>query len=557
MKLRWFGLALTVLLVAGGCGSTPESSGGEEGGGPGSSGILKLGTNNYIDSLNPFIAIESQSYNAFVMVYPQLVQYGPGLEIEGDWAKSWENSPDGLKWTFHLEPDVKWSDGEPMTAADAAWTGNTILKYSPGPAGALAPALGHVKKFSAPDDDTLVIEYEEPIGNVLAQMEQFWILPQHVWSKYTSNEGKDLKSFQPEKETPMVSGGAYFIDQYDKKGTTVFKPNPEFYGPKSNAEAVALIYYTNSTSMIADLRAGTLDWIEAVPTNAVEELEKEPGVTVDSVGSSQVDNITFNSNPVKPQNRELLDPRVKEALEYATDRQEIIEVVHNGYAKPWANLISSQSGDFVNPAVKPLPYDPDKANEILDSLGYKMRDGVRWAPATSGEFAQPAHPMSYEMIIPASLNYNGDRYFEIIRDNWAEVGVEIKNKPGGDTAQAYALETAGAYTKFDLAAWDWVGYIDPDFMLSVMTKDQWFSWNDTGYNDPAYDRMYEKQATLVDPQERQDLVWKMQAKLARERPYIHTVQEEIIMAYKDEWTGVYPDLGAYCKCYYTSVRRTQ
>jgi peptide/nickel transport system substrate-binding protein len=400
-----------------------------------------------------------------------------------------------------------------------------------------------------------VIEYEEPIGNVLAQMEQFWILPQHVWSKYTGNEGKDLKSFQPEKETPTVSGGAYFIDKYDKKGTTVFKPNPEFYGPKSNAEAVALIYYTNSTSLIADLRAGTLDWIEAVPTNAVEELEKEPGITVDSVGSSQVDNITFNSNPVKPQNRELLDPRVKEALEYATDRQEIIDVVHNGYAKPWANLISSQSGDFVNPAVKPLPYDPDKANEILDSLGYKMRDGVRWAPATSGKYAQPAHPMSYEMIIPGSLNFNGDRYFEIIRDNWAEVGVEIKNKPGGDTAQAYALETAGAYTKFDLAAWDWVGYIDPDFMLSVMTKDQWFSWNDTGYNDPAYDRMYEKQATLVDPQERRDLVWKMQAKLARERPYIHTVQEEIIMAYKDEWTGVYPDLGAYCKCYYTSVRR--
>jgi peptide/nickel transport system substrate-binding protein len=557
MKLRWFGLALTVLLVAGGCASTPESSGGGEGGGAGSSGILRLGTNNYIDSLNPFIAIESQSYNAFVMVYPQLVQYGPGLEIEGDWAKSWENTPDGLKWTFHLEPDVKWSDGEPMTAADAAWTGNTILKYSPGPAGALAPALSHVKKFSAPDDDTLVIEYEEPIGNVLAQMEQFWILPQHVWSKHTGNEGKDLKSFQPEKETPTVSGGAYFIDQYEKKGTTVFKPNPEFYGPKSNAEAVALIYYTNSTSMIADLRAGTLDWIESVPTSAVKELEGEPGVTVESTGSSQVDNITFNSNPVKPQNRELLDPRVKEALEYATDRQEIIDVVHNGYAKPWANLISSQSGDFVNPAVKPLPYDPDKANEILDSLGYKMRDGVRWAPATSGEFAQPAHPMSYEMIIPASLNYNGDRYFEIIRDNWAEVGVEIKNKPGGDTAQAYALETAGAYTKFDLAAWDWVGYIDPDFMLSVMTKGQWFSWNDTGYNDPSYDRMYEKQATLVDPQERRDLVWKMQAKLGRERPYIHTVQEEIIMAYKEEWTGVYPDLGAYCKCYYTSVRRTQ
>jgi peptide/nickel transport system substrate-binding protein len=556
MKLRWIGLALTALLVAGGCASTPEDSGGG-GSEAGGSGILKLGTINYIDTLNPFIAIESQSYNAYIMEYPQLVQYGPGLEIEGDWATSWENTPDGLKWTFHLEPGAKWSDGKPMTAADAAWTGNMIIKYGDGPTSALSAALNQIKEFTAPDDDTLVIEYKKPIGNVLAQMEQFYVLPQHVWSKHTGNKGKDIKTFQPEKELPTVAGGAYFIDQYEKKGTTVFKPNPHFYGPKSNAEAVALIYYTNSTSMIADLRSGTLDWIESVPTNAVDALESEPGITVESTGSSQVDNITFNVNPVKPQNRELLDPKVREALEYATDRQEIIDVVHNGYAKPWANLISSQSGDFVNPAVKPLPYDPDKANQILDSLGYEMRDGVRWAPATSGEFAQPAHPMSYEMIVPGSLNYNGDRYFEIIKDNWAQVGVELKNKPGGDTAQAYALETAGDYTKFDLAAWDWVGYIDPDFMLSVMTKDQWYSWNDTGYNDPAYDRMYEKQATLVDPQERRDLVWKMQAKLGRERPYIHTVQEEIIMAYRDEWSGIYPDLGAYCKCYYTSPQKSQ
>ena len=184
-----------------------------------------------------------------------------------------------------------------------------------------------------------------------------------------------------------------------------------------------------------------------------------------------------------------------------------------------------------------------------------MRDGVRQVPATTGKYAQPAHPMSYEMIVPGSLNFNGDRYFEVIRDNWAEVGVQITQKPGGDSAQAYALETAGNYTKFDLAAWNWVGYVDPDFMLSVMTKAQWHSWNDTGYNDPEYDAMYEKQATLVDEDECRQLVWEMQAKLAEERPYIHTVQEEIIMAHRQEWTGFYPDLGAYCKCYYTSPHR--
>ena len=556
MRKRLVGAAIAMAVLLAGCAG--NGSGDEGGDGDvNKGGILKVGTVDYIDSLNPFIAIESQSYNAMVMQYPQLVQYGPGIKIEGDWATDWSSTPDGLKWTFKLKPGAKWSDGKPMTAADAAWTGNTILEYADGPTSALAPALTNVKRFRAPDDETLIIEYADATGNVLAQMEQFWILPEHVWSKYTGNDGKDIKTFQPEQDLPVVAGGAYSIDKYDKKGTTVFKPNPNFYGPEPNTDAVALIYYTNSTSMIADLRAGTLDWIESVPANAAEALESEPGITVESELGAQVDNITFNSNPVKPENRELLDPEVREALEYATNRQELIDVVYNGYARPWANLISSQSGEWVNPEIKPLPYDPDRANEILNSLGYKMRSGVRWAPATTGEFAQPAHPMSYEVIVPNSLNFNGERYFEIVKDSWADVGVKLTLKPGGDTGQAYALETAGGYTKFDLAIWDWVGYVDPDFMLSVMTKGQWYSWNDTGNNDPAYDAMYKKQGQTVDQEERRDLVWEMQAKLARERPYIHTVQEEIIMAFRDEWEGFYPQLGAYCKCYYTSPHLTQ
>jgi peptide/nickel transport system substrate-binding protein len=545
-------VALVVLLGAAGCGP----GGGEQSGGATKGGILKVGTASWIDSLNPFIGINSQAYNAYTMQYPQLVQYGPGIEIIGDWATEWSHTPNGLKWTFELEPGGKWSDGKPLTAADAAWTGNTIVKYADGPSAALAPALTHVKRFTAPNPTTLVIEYEEAIGNVLPQLQQFYVLPKHVWARHTGNDGKDLKSVQPEQDLPVVSGGAYYISQYEKKGTTVFKRNPNFYGPESNADAVALIYYTNSTSMIADLRAGTLDFVDEVPANAVDALKSEQGIELQVVPSSQVNNITFNSNPRKPKNRELLDPKVREALEYATDRQEIVEVVHNGYAFPWANLISKQSGKWVNPAVKPLPYDPDRANEILDSLGYKMRNGVRWVPATTGKYAQPAHPMSYEMIIPGGLNFNVDRQFEIVKSDWAKIGVELTHKPGGDTAQAFALETAGNYTKFDLAMWDWVGYADPDFMLSVLTKSQWGSWSDTGYDDPAYDAMYRKQATLVNQDERRELVWKMQEEIARQRPYINLVQMELVAAHRAEWTGFYPDLGAYCKCYYTSPHLT-
>jgi peptide/nickel transport system substrate-binding protein len=548
-----------VVALAAGCGGGGGAAGGGGGGSGGvvKGGILRVGTTSYIDSLNPFVAIESQSYNAFVMEYPQLVQYGPGPKLDGDWATSWSHSSDGLTWTFHVKPG-KWSDGKPLTAADAAWTGNTIVKYGAGPAAYLAAALTHVTKMDAPNASTLVIHYDKPIANVLPQLEQFWVLPEHVWGPLVGTDGKGLKSYRPEQHLPTVAGGPYSISKYDEKGTTVFKPNPNFYGPKSNAEAVTLTYYTNSTSMIADLQSNNIDFADQVPYNAISSLKSSGNFKIDSVASSEVTNITINSNPLKAKNRELLDPKLREALEYATDRNQIVNVVYAGYAQPWANMLSVQSGKFwLNPAIKPLPYDADKANQILDSLGYKKGPGgIRVVPATTGKYAQPAHKMEYDVIVPDSLDFNGDRQFQIIADDWAKVGIKLHEVAGGDSGQAYGLETAGKYTKFDFATWDWAEYIDPDAQLSYMTRGQWYSWSDTGYNDPQFDKWYLQQATLIDPKQRQALVWKMEAQIAHDRPYIQLVDEGLVTANDKGWTGFYPDLGAYCKCYYTSPHKT-
>src|SRR5438132_207929 len=112
-------VAIAAAMAAGVGGASQAKGGG--------SGILRLGTTNYIDSLNPFNYIESQASNAMIMVYPQLVQYayGPkGYSIVGDWATGWSKSKDGKVWTFKLRSGTQWSDGKPMTAADAAWTVN-------------------------------------------------------------------------------------------------------------------------------------------------------------------------------------------------------------------------------------------------------------------------------------------------------------------------------------------------------------------------------------------------------------------------------------------------
>src|SRR5690242_1381187 len=91
---RWMA-GLAAMLVAAGCG-------GGASGGTTSGQILTVGTTYYISTLNPFVGIETQDTTAYEMVYPQLVQYGPGLKLVGDWASGWSHSPDGLTWTFHL-----------------------------------------------------------------------------------------------------------------------------------------------------------------------------------------------------------------------------------------------------------------------------------------------------------------------------------------------------------------------------------------------------------------------------------------------------------------------
>jgi peptide/nickel transport system substrate-binding protein len=565
----WLVVALVAALSFAGCGgseSTSTSGQGTDTGKVVKGGILRIGTINYVDSLNPFNYIESQAVNAFIMLYPQLVQYkyeDGKYEIEGDWAKSWETSPDGKDWTFHLIPGGQWSDGKPLTADDAVWSINTTVKFADGPTAVQAAALQHVESAEAPDDQTLVIHYESPVGNVLAQLEQFFVLPRQVYEPLAEGNGKGLKTFQPQQHLPLVSAGVYRLKSYEKKGTTVYTADPNYWGPKSNAEAVALTYYTNADAMLSDLKGGQLDWVDQVPFSAVDAVKKDSNLVVNQVPGAETTNITWNSNPRKPQNRELLDPQVKQALSMCVDRDKIIEVVFSGYADTVESLPGHIS-PLENPNLGPLEHDCDAANQMLDDLGYtKGPDGTRVAPATTGKNAQPEHKMSYEIIVPNSLNFNGEREFDIVKEGFAEAGVEVTIKPGGDSTAAYALETGDncdaakstGYDSFDIAMWDWIGYVDPDFMLSVVTKGQWCSWSDTGWDSPEFDALYDKQGTTIDPEERKQIVWEMQQMIYDNFLYTQLVNLDDIEAHTKAWDGFSPALDAYSKKFYSQPHK--
>ena len=541
----------TLLLAASviaGCGGSKSSSSGTTGSGK-EGGTLRLGTSSRIDSLNPYVAFNQDAYSTFMYIYPFLVQYDQGLNFTPDFATKWETSKDGLTWTFHTRPNAKWSDGKPLTAEDAAWTINTDVKYQ-GTGGAnTAGLIAHIKSATAPDATTLVVKYEKPVGNVLSQFQQLAILPKHIWAGYTGHKGADLKTFP--NAAPIVSGGTFILTKFKKDEIALFERNPSFYGPKPHIKGFGLRMFSNDDALVSAMKSGEIDAIESVPPTAIDTLKKA-GVNVSIVPGVTTNDFIFNANTKKTNHRELLNLTLREAFAHAIDRDKIIKVAWLDNAKPATSFIPPATGDWHNPNLKPETFDLAKANQLLDELGYKKGSG--------GIRTADGHKMSYEVIAPNDLT-GVDRTFQIIQADFHKIGVELKQR-SLDSSAAFDVITApdGKYLNFDLAMWDWVPLIDPDFMLSVVTCAQYNGWSDSGYCNKAYDAMYSQQGTTLDQAKRRQLVWAMQDKLFKERPYILLNYENWISAHSKGWAGFVSspqgDFNSLSKESFTKVHQT-
>ena len=527
-------LVLTAALALASCGSS--------GSGTGAGGVLHIGTTYPIDSMNPFVAQSDYSYAVYEYIYPQLVQYNSKLGIEPDFARRWSTSADGRTWTFHTVPNAKWSDGKPLTAADVAWTINEVMKYKNGPAGQWAGLLEHMIGASAPNPTTLVIRYSTAVANVLEQMQGMSVLPKQVWAPYFTGKGTGIKTFQnvpPSNGRPMVSGGPFELVQYKSNQYALFKRNPNWWGPKPRIEGFGLQFFSNADAMVQALKDHQVDFIgEYTPPTAVTALKKA-GFVVTTTPSLSMKTFIINTNPHKTTHRELLNPLVREAIEYAIDRQQIIKTAWLGLAQPGSTIIAPADGSWHDPNISAVPFNLAKAGQLLDQAGYKMGpNGLRIADG---------HPMQYSVIFPPDERGTGDRTFQIMQSDLQKIGISITQQNMDDSATFNAISAPNnKYQTFDMAMWDWVPPVDPDFMLSVLTCAQLGNNSDSGYCNPSYDRMYARQSTLINPSARRQLIWQMQQYIYSARPYIILDYPDIIEAHSPKWTGftVSPVMGS-------------
>jgi peptide/nickel transport system substrate-binding protein len=536
-------LPLVLTLVFSACSSASEEQGGQgASGGPiKEGGVLRIGTSSGLTSLNPFVGFNQDDYSVWAYIYPNLLQYDtttPMYDLLPGFAEDWSQSADGLTVTFHTVPNATWSDGEPLTAEDAVWTLNMIKEYEKGPTGQWAASVTFMETIEATDENTVVATFDRPAGTALTDLGMTPILPPQVWEQYATGDGKAVRTFpnEPENGQPLVGGGPFILTEYRKNDIALFEKNPTYYGTKPHIDGFGLQFFKDEDAMITALKTDQLDAINEIPSTSVETL-KAAGMEVYEGPALALRDLIFNVSPDKTQHRELLNPQVREAMEYAIDRGSIVETAWLGYASPGSTIIpegnATQGVDWHNPDIQPLPYDPDQANQILDSLGYTLGpDGVRIADGV---------PMEYEVVFPLDEAGAGDRAFRIMQEGFKEIGVNLIQKRLDTNAAWNAMYSDGEYI-FDLAMWDWFPAADPDFILGVLTCDQWGNWNDTGYCSEEYDKLYGESKSAIDPKERQKVVFEMQQMAFNDRPYIILTYDTRLDAWSTKWTGFVPSI---------------
>ncbi len=401
-----------------------------------------------------------------------------------------------------------------------------MLRFQNGATAADATGIAHMTSAVAPNPDTLVISYDTPVANVLSQLQQLPILPEHIWARHVGKAGAGLKTFS--NPVPIVSGGPFELEKYVPKEIALFQRNPRWWGPKPHIDGFGLETFDDDDSMIRALVTHQIDDVETVPPTAVAAVRRD-GFRVSSSPGLQVNYFSINSNLKMKGHRELLNPLVREAFNVAVDRAKIDSVAYLGEAIPAGNVITPADSIWYDPALRAPAYDPALAGKLLDQAGYKMgANGVRIADG---------HPMSYQMVLYPGVGPE-DRIYQIIAGDFQKIGVSL-TAVQEDTAAA-TLSVYGPnnnYPTFQLQFSQWQPEVDPDFQLSVFTKAQWGGWNDSGFDNAEYDRLYAEQGTATDQTVRRRIVWKMEALLAKDHPYIDLDYPEWVEAHVSSWTG--------------------
>jgi peptide/nickel transport system substrate-binding protein len=500
--------------------------------------IYKVGTTQEIDSLNPFQAYLYSSYEAWILNYDVLVGYGPNLEYAPTgFAEKWDVSADGKTYTFHIRSGMLWSDGQPATAKDVAFTYNYILNSLKTEDALTLFTLAKVSKVTAPDDSTVVITLTDPSSLILGAYTP--ILPEHIWKTVTPKQANADFGNDP----PVVGTGPFQAVEWQKGQFTRFVRNPHYWGKKPAIDEVQLIYFANQDAMDQALIKGDIDAARQILTTQFKQVDDDPNI-VGVNGRSPLtgfDQLAYNlydgkgKKGIGASTSAVRDPAFRDALGYAIDKDLLVKQPLFGFGDPGTTVIppALASWHYQPPATDLRKFDLAEAMRRLDAAGYKDTNGDGFREDHEGK------EINLNLVTPSSQAYYAQSA-NLIADWWKQIGIKMTPQVlDKDTVTADVTPPeAGGKANFDIELWGWSGVADPDFLLSIFTTDQIGGWSDSFYSNPTFDKLYSDQEIAPTQEARKTITDQMQAMLYKDAPYDVLYYSSELQAYRtDKWHG--------------------
>jgi peptide/nickel transport system substrate-binding protein len=469
---------------------------------------LHLATSSYPSRLNPLLATDSASSEIAGFIFNGLVKYDKdALNIVGDLASNFYFK-DSVTLIFELRRDVKWQDGEPFSAKDVLFTYKTLISkdvVSPYSAG-----FRFVKSVKALDDYRVEVTYTKPYFKALETW-MMGIIPEHI----LKNESDIMRS---KFNTNPIGTGAYKLHQLEHSKDIVLIANEEYFLAKPKIDRVSFHVISDATTRFLLLKSLALDIGTVEPMAFERKLDKKffNSFNIYEKISRSYTYLGFNLRREKFKN-----PKVREALSLAIDREELVKILFFNHAKVCTGPFLPGTKAF-NKNVKVPKQDLQRAKALLKEAGYDEQN-----------------PFKFEIV---TSNSNAVRPYasEILQYQLKKVGVEVTLRVM--EWQAF-LNMVVFPHKFDAVLLGWGLSPTPDpYMFWHSDSDKSGGFNLVGYHNQEMDKMIERSQTLVDREELSKLWQKMFAMIVKDNPYLFLYIPNSITAVSKDIKNIKPAL---------------
>lgn len=458
---------------------------------------FRLGIAKDLLTLDPIASSDNPSIWAQLLIYDQLVRpSADGTRIEAGLADKWEISPDGKTYTFHLRENAKFSDGKSVTADDVIFSLKRAAGEKSGWARFFKPIVGYVKI----DDSTVKLSLDAPFTPMLNNLALFSasILPA------TQLEQKGDDFFKA-----PIGSGPFSLKAWDKGQRLSLDKNPNYWQQgKPAVDQASLEIIGDDNARILKLKAGELDAAMDIPFNQVAMLEKDPNIKTAVAKVFRTDLVQLNTSK-KPFD----DSRVRQALNYAINKQTLIQGVLKGNGEPAASSLPIMAHH--NTDIKPYSYDLAKAKQLLSEAG--LADGFN---AT--------------LLIPSG-DVTARQVGLVIQNALSKLGVKIQLQTIESGSQFTTTKSGNYEMSLTFTTSD---TIDPDQLIGfTAVNPERANALHTNWKSDQVNALYAQERTTAEGEARGRIFQQIEAIVNKEAPFIFLYHQGVPYAYRANIDG--------------------